>query len=102
MKYISIQLQPQLELQATKDELAAIISFEGFMPEIVEGEDDGQYVNFNIPSHDLKEDWIKIKNSLLKKTYFMNSTIIVCEGNDGWNDYLLLHHFDKSQILDIL
>lgn len=28
--------------------------------------------------------------------------IVVCEGSLGWDDYLLLHHFDPQQALDQL
>ena len=28
--------------------------------------------------------------------------IVVCEGEHGWDDYLLLHHFDEQQELDYL
>jgi hypothetical protein len=24
------------------------------------------------------------------------ATIVVCEGDDGWEDYLLLHHLDPE------
>lgn len=30
------------------------------------------------------------------------STIVVCEGKHGWDDYLLLQHFDPAENLDSL
>ena len=27
--------------------------------------------------------------------------MVVCEGENSWNDYLLLHHFDESKAIDI-
>lgn len=102
MKYISIQLLPEREPIASKDEALSILTSEGFSPEINEGEDNGKYINFNIPTENTKEAWLRIKNSLLNKPHFIKSTIITCEGSKGWDDYLLLHHFDKSKVLDDL
>jgi hypothetical protein len=31
-----------------------------------------------------------------------NIAIVVCQGERGWDDYLLLHHFDSSVPLDQL
>ena len=30
------------------------------------------------------------------------AAIIVCEGEHGWDDYLLLHHFDPAEPLDTM
>ncbi len=102
MKYITIQLQPDLEPTARKDQALSILTSEGFCPEIDEGEDQGRFVNFNISVEDLKVAWLKIKSTLLKETRFLRSTIVTCEGSNGWDDYLLLHHFDGSEALDKL
>lgn len=29
-----------------------------------------------------------------------DATIVICQGDEGWDDYLLLHHFDREQPLD--
>lgn len=97
MKYISIQLQPEQKPISSKDEVLSLLTSEGFSPEIDEGDD---YINFNIPTENTKEAWLKIKSSLLNKSHFIKSTIVTCEGSNGWDDYLLLHHFDESEVLD--
>jgi hypothetical protein len=43
--------------------------------------------------------WNTIKSPL--KTLPVN-LIVVCEGEHGWDDYLLLHHFNEQEVLDDL
>ncbi len=102
MKYLSIQLQPEINKEASKEEALAALSGAGFEVEVNEGEDNGKYINFNLKSDSLKDTWIKIKNLYLSKPHLASASIIVCEGSEGWDDYLLLHHFDKSVELNEL
>ena len=30
------------------------------------------------------------------------AAIATCEGKHGWDDYLLLHHYDRTLVLDTL
>ena len=80
----------------------SVLNNAGIPPEISEGDDGGKYINLTIGSDDLKESWSVIRTSLLQIPEVEESSIIVCEGDDGWDDYLLLHHFDLSQELDEL
>jgi hypothetical protein len=32
----------------------------------------------------------------------MQSPCVVCQGQQGWDDYLLLHHYDRRIVLDNL
>jgi len=100
MKYISIQIQPDRDESANKDEAISILTSAGFTPEIQEGEDDGKYINLNIKSDNLKDTWAKIKDSLINLSQYSKSSIVVCEGSEGWDNYLLLHHYDSSQTTD--
>ena len=102
MKCLSIQLQTDINPEASKEEAISILSNAGFSPEINEGEDNGRYINLNIETDNLKEAWSKIKNSLIKLPRYAKTSIVVCEGSEGWDNYLLLHHFDQSEKLDEL
>lgn len=31
-----------------------------------------------------------------------DAAIVICQGEDGWDDYLLLHHFDPAEVIDPL
>jgi len=65
---------------------------------IDEGFDAGHYFNFTFETEHLKELWAVIQSRVLVNdaaaTPLAKASIIACEGNNGWNDYLLLFHFD--------
>lgn len=73
---------------------------------IEEGDDNGAYTNLNFETTDLKILWDLIQKNLYKDEKIgielTRSSIVTCEGEDGWNDYLLLHHFDLSVKTDSL
>lgn len=67
------------------------------------GDDDGPYVNLTFAASDHVTAWLRLRAILEDRDIggqLASSTIVVCEGDDGWNDYLLLHHFDPSEKLD--
>lgn len=100
MKYLSIQIQPHRQNEVTKEEAINIINKLGYSVEVDEGFDEGKYINLNIKTEDLQKLWKQIKENLLNKRYFIKSTIIACEGSQGWDNYLLLHHYDPTLELD--
>lgn len=68
------------------------------------GSDDGPYVNVMFDTDDAKTLW-----PVLHKHLFLNrsigqqlsqAAIVTCEGRHGWDNYLLLHHFDQTLTLD--
>ncbi len=102
MKCISIQLQPDIDPTLNKEAVLAVLTDAGLMAEIVEGEDEGRFINLNVNTDDVKLTWQQIKKPLLQIPYIQTACIIVCEGNHGWNDFLLLHHYDPAEVLDEL
>jgi hypothetical protein len=64
------------------------------------------YVNFFFASSDVQATWTRLRATTLIHPVvgrrLRDSTIIVAEGSHGWEDYLLLHHFDSRQPLDRL
>ena len=102
MKYISIQLQPDREQSLNKEFVISELQNKGYVAEIDEGEDDGKYINLNIKTDNLKNTWNNIKELIFKNPTVQNSSIVVCEGTQGWDNYLLLHHFDKAVKIDEL
>lgn len=73
---------------------------------LVEGGDEDLYVNLMFETTELEEFWRKIIDTMYCDKQIgaalSKSTIAICEGGDGWNDYLLLHHFDPSESVDRL
>lgn len=100
MGYISIQIQPKLSPSINSEGVASFLKSEGYTPEITEGDDSGKYININIKTNNIKELWVKIKEYLQEHNDFANSTIVTCEGSQGWDNYLLLHHFDSKEKLN--
>ncbi|MBX3416229.1 MAG: hypothetical protein KF851_01395 [Pirellulaceae bacterium] len=74
--------------------------------EIQTGNDNGEYVNVLIESNDPCTTWERMKwplvESKLPGSEFSPAMIVTVTGDNGWDDYLLLHHYDRDQDLDEL
>ncbi len=70
------------------------------------GDDDGRYVNLFVDSDDAADAWSLITTSLLSDGIIgvevRAASIVTITGRNGWDDYLLLHHFDHTQTLDTI
>jgi hypothetical protein len=72
------------------------------------GNDRGPYINFQleVPAARLFEAWSQIRAGALGHrtlgSSLRHSCIATCEGTHGWDNYLLLHHFDPKHKLDRL
>ncbi len=64
----------------------------------------GNYINVNFVTSNVSALWKAIESTLglLSNTPppVSDGIIVVCEGDHGWDDYLLLYHFDKSEGID--
>jgi hypothetical protein len=73
---------------------------------VTEGEDDGPYVNFDFRAQDLARLWDILRGQVFWDQtigpHLAETSIATCEGNHGWDDYLLLHHYDRTLVLDTL
>src|SRR5688572_2127109 len=62
------------------------------------------YVNFSFRCRSPSVFWASLRRGAFGRARFAHdlraSSIVVCEGTQGWSDYLLLHHFDASVPLD--
>jgi len=70
----------------------------------IDNEDGGPFATINAETQNPALFWRKVRAKLTAapQVGLPKRMIIVCEGEDGWNDYLLLHHFDKTQKTDAL
>jgi hypothetical protein len=63
-----------------------------------------RYRDLAFRTHDLAALWQVLQPALyddpLHGAALADATIVICEGEQGWDDYLLLHHFDREQPLD--
>jgi hypothetical protein len=105
LKAISIQVQPHRAPGLDIDGLRALmtrIASTGLVERshFEDGHDAVRYFNFTLGTRNLKTLW----DALLEQVYgdltfgelVARSSIATCEGSHGWDDYLLLHHFDPE------
>ena len=60
-----------------------------------EGTDQGRYINVSFTAADPKAFWEALREHLVRLG-LQGACIVTCTGQDGWNDYLLLHHFEPE------
>ena len=111
MKKLSIQLQPDrvstLDVGSAAETLEAIGKLSTVVNDYLfeEGEENGRYLNFTYTTTDLHHLWSEIVSRVYSGSMgeeMHKSTIATCEGDRGWDDYLLLHHYDSSEKTDRL
>jgi len=112
VRRLSVQIQPARigDGTANTDDLIRILraAADGvvleFRGEDV-GDDAGPYINLSFVGTDHVAAWSRLRAlydaSQIGRQLAL-STIVVCEGEHGWDDYLLLHHFDPAEKLDEL
>jgi len=97
MPIISIQLQPKLDSRLNSNDVLKILNALGHDSKVSEGEDGVPYINVAFKVHNLSEQWPSLKSALCSCPGFNQAAIVVCEGSKGWDNYLLLHHFNQSE-----
>ena len=111
MKKLSVQIQSDLVTDIDAENIVELL-----MPlakdtslvqesHVTSGSDDGRYINIDFQTSDAPRLWQAIQSTLCltseKKLPISSAIMVVCEGENSWNDYLLLHHFDESKAIDI-
>ena len=101
MKCLSIQVQRGEIEGFNKDEFLHRVRTINRYPEIDAGDDDGPYLNFNFFTENLDTLWCDLQSALFQdKLYsppFKRATIVVCEGEHGWDDAVFLHRADNGE-----
>jgi hypothetical protein len=65
----------------------------------VEAHDGHDYVNLNFATSDRRALWQRLQALLYDGAdgdALKQSSMVMCEGPHGWDDYLLLHHYDPA------
>ena len=114
MRSLAVQFQPG---RATSTKVASVVSL---MTRIAgsnvsllgfayrKGNDRGSYVNFQfeVPAAKLAQTLASIVAGALGHRVLgpslRRSCIVTCEGTRGWDNYLLLYHFNQKLKLDTL
>jgi hypothetical protein len=100
MTKVCIQIQPQ---RAPDIDLGIVREvFLAFGLQVDERHDDESYINFMFETDDVPSLWQKLKSELYGSNAsgeaLLAASIVVCEGKTGWDDYLLLHHFNNRPV----
>jgi hypothetical protein len=97
---------PDLDLAAVLALFASAAEQADAELEVTEGEDGGPYVNYDFQTRDLARLWEILQGQVFWDEtigpHLARASIATCEGNRGWDDYLLLHHYDRTLTLDTL
>lgn len=99
-------LAPGLDLSLLSERFDVITKSEPCVirSRIEEGDDGGKYINFDFKTSDRAKLW-----GVVEKQFYGDpvlgellrlSSMTVCTGDDGWEDYLLLYHFNPELELD--
>ena len=67
---------------------------------VTRGDDNGPYINVRFRSADVGAVWAAVREQLRADPPLAQCSMACCEGDRGWDDYRLLHHFDPSVPLD--
>lgn len=101
MKLLHVQIQPARSPGLDAD--AAVACLQSLATaSVTRGEDSGPYINVDFLPADVRALWPAVREKIQSDPELAACSIVCCEGEMGWDDYLLLHHFDPSQPLDDL
>lgn len=102
LKRIHVQIQPNRCKDLNVDLAIERLRNLSENVKVSEGDDNGPYVNIDYQTDSLLNLWTSIRNELNKNIRLAEAAMVICEGQRGYDDYLLLHHFDPSEELDEL
>jgi hypothetical protein len=110
MTHFYIQIHPhrspQLDLAGVRSECESLAAEKAWVRRFSweEGYDNHAYINLMFETDYPKLLWKLLYEQLYQARSFgqliQASSIAMCEGRHGWDDYLLLHHFDPEQRCD--
>ncbi len=106
MKCLIIQIQPQRDTRHSVNELAALSRTIGRYPEVEPDYEHPEFTNLNYFTEHLPTLWAELQQKLFAdsplSSWLKQVAVVICEGEYGWSDALLLQHFDASEELDSL
>jgi len=98
---LHVQIQPSrspdLDIEEVVNRLLALAP-----ATVSRGDDAGRYVNVDFNPAEARGLWSAVEGQILTDQGLAGFSIVCCTGENGWDDYLLLHHYDPSEPLDEL
>jgi len=107
---LNIQVHPERAPDLDLDSVLGLFSDAAQLADaeltMSEGDDDGPYLNYDFLTGDLPRLWEVLQNEVFSDDIvgpqLALAAIVTCQGSKGWDNYLLLHHYDQSFELDTL
>jgi hypothetical protein len=106
MRMIHVQVQPQrsnrLDVSAVNAALRRVAKNKALVRRFrfEDGNDEGGYMNFNFVTAKPAQLWQVLRLGPFRSSVLRSASMVICEGENGWDDYLLLHHWDRRLKLD--
>ena len=109
MRSLSIQVQPdlipELDIEMTKQLFEALKSNSLVEKSAFdEGNDKRRYLNFTYGTNDAESLWGVIQKKIYEHNalgkQLLKCSMAMCSSEEGWDSYILLHHFDPSVPLE--
>ena len=103
MRRMCVQFQPGRVAQNVASGIVAALRTALPGADLDAGNDGGRYVNVTFPAASVAVGWTAVLSALDDPEFghaVRASCIVTCQGEHGWHDYLLLHHFDPDESLD--
>jgi hypothetical protein len=107
---LNVQVHPERMPSLDLDAVLEIFSNAAQMADaeltVSEGGDDGPYISYDFLTRDLVRLWEVLQSQVFTDDILgpqlALAAIATCQGSKGWENYLLLHHYDRSLKLDTL
>ncbi|MFA6063385.1 MAG: hypothetical protein WC736_12405 [Gallionella sp.] len=68
------------------------------------GHDNGEYFNFTFGTPNAGDLWMMIQSNLYGRDnvggHMRKASMAMCSSEEGWDEYLLLYHFDPTVAVD--
>ena len=114
MRILSVQFQPRRSPKLSPRRVLALLAeavasdSSVLRFEVHKGNDRGPYVNYHFVGQNraLNRIWSLVNRRALQHrtvgVALRSGSMVTCQGSRGWDNYLLLHHFDPEVPLDVL
>jgi hypothetical protein len=105
---VQTPLSPQLDINRLYQLFESISTNNGIVERYVTASSNNgdNYIDFIFKTKAAGELWRQIRDRIYNDAAIgagvAQSSIVICEGKNGWNDYFLLHHFNPEEKLDTM
>ena len=105
MHSLTIQVQPHLSAGMPVDRVTEAFEAIARQSDVKRhlfdaGNDEGEFLNYTFGVEDLGKLWTRVRKDLYNDMelglHMRRASMAMCTGQNGWDDYRLLFHYDPS------